>query len=120
MTLVERKPLRQQLSINTQIGEQARDMQNALDTIPLMVTRKVTGMYREPIVLGALRAPPVAIEAIRVVDATETPVKCGGLCHFVYKPEQGGALINSIDGMSLALNGGKQYTFSFRITYEGA
>jgi len=82
------------------------------------------GLYSEPMVLGAVSSNPSAIEAIRVVDLSgnqEAPViGAGGVAHFAWKPQLGGAVINSINGMTVAANGGKSYRFTFRVTYAAA
>jgi hypothetical protein len=116
-----RTRIRHQLTRDVGLGEQFRDAQQALDGIPVTVLRKVEMTYAEPMTLGGFARPPEGIEAIRVIDlsAQETPVTCGGLAHFVWKPRQGGAQIYSIDGMSVAANGGKPYRFTFRITFAG-
>lgn len=113
------KTLRKQLFTDVALGEQARDMQGALDTIPQVVLRKVEMTYTEPMVLGNLRAQPEGLEVLRIIDLgnQEKPVPCGGLVHYVWSPVQGGAKITSIDGMSVPLNGNKPYRFTFRITY---
>ena len=97
-------------------------MQGAFDTIPHVVLRKMELTYSEPMTLK-LRQRPEGIEVLRVVSLVanqEIPVKCGTAVHYVWRPDVAGAQITSIDGMSMALNGAKQYRFTFRITYEGA
>ena len=113
--------IRHQLAREASLGESLRDAQSSLDIVPLIVLRRVEMPYAEPMVLGGMDRSPEFIEA-RVVDldAPEAPVNCGSLCHFVWKPAQGGAQITSIDGMSVAANSGKKYRFTFRLTFAPA
>lgn len=122
MPLQQRKQIRYQLSRDTVQGEQGRDIQGALDSIPEVRLRKLTAVYTEPLTLGTFPKQPEGIELLRVVDmsAPEIPVLCGQSCHFVWQPQNGGAVVKSIDGMSVAANGGKRYRFTFRITYEAS
>lgn len=112
--------LRKQLFSDTNIGELARDVQQAFEQTPRMIFKTFEGLYTEPMTVLALQSPPLSVELVRVLDlaAQETPVKCGGLCHYVWSPQNGGCKITSIDGMSVAVNGNKAYRFTFRITYE--
>lgn len=111
--------IRHQLSRDAVLGEQFRDTQQSLDAIPSTVLRRITTLYAEPLVLGSFSQEPEGIELLRIVDlsAQEKPVTCGSLCHFVWRPLLGGAQITSVDGMSIAANGGKKYRFTFRITF---
>jgi hypothetical protein len=111
--------LRKQLFQDATLGEQARDIQGGFDAIPIVILRTLVALYSEPLALGTLIDKPVAIEVIQVVDqsAQETPVKCGTACHFVWRPQNGGAVITNIDGMSPTVNGGRSYRFTFRITF---
>lgn len=117
-----RPRIRNQLANSVALGEQLRDTQQGIDTIPLMVQRRIDMAYSEPLVLGNLLRSPDSIEVVRVLDlsAQETPVPAGGLCHFTWNPKKGGAQIMSIDGMSVAANGGKKYRFTFRLSYAPA
>jgi hypothetical protein len=114
--------IRNQLSRDVTLGEQFRDAQQSLDAIPTIVHRKLEVQYTEPLVLGGFSQQPDGIEVLRVIDlnAQETPLSCGGLAHFVWKPDKGGAHITSIDGMSVAANGGKKYRFTFRLSFTPA
>lgn len=115
--MANRPQLRQRLFDDQQLGEHARDIQDALDALDRTERKTVEAAYQEPMTL-ALNEQPVAIEAIRVIDlsAQGTPVTCGSLCSFVWGTS--GARITSIDGMSTVLHGGKRYRFTFRISYE--
>lgn len=114
-----RQRIRHQLTQDVSMGEQFRDTQQSLDVIPLVVMRRIELPYSEPLTLGNLTRSPDGIEVLRVIDlgAQETPLHVGGLCHFVWRPGKGGAQIESIDGMTVAADGGKKYRFTFRITY---
>lgn len=113
--------IRHQMTQSAELGEQFRDIQRAFDAIPIIILRKnIEVEYQEPLTLGKLDSEPDAIECIRVVDlaAQETPVLgAGGVCHYVWRPDRGGAQLTSINGMTLAANGGKKYRFTFRLTY---
>jgi hypothetical protein len=112
--------IRQQLLKDPDLAEQFRDVQRALDSIPTVLIRKIEVDYQEPLVIGNLTNEPDAIECIRLIDllSQETTVLgAGGVCHYVWRPDRGGAQIMSINGMSVAANGGKRYRFTFRITY---
>lgn len=111
--------VRMQLTDDPKLGENFRDIQRAFDAIPIVLLRKIETEYREPLVLGSMDNEPDGIEVMRIVDLAkpETPVRVGGLCHYVWRPDRGGAQIYAIDGMTLAANGGKKYRFTFRLTY---
>lgn len=113
--------IRYQLQGQPELAEAFRDVQRAFDSLPTVLLRKIDAMYyTEPLILSNLEQEPEAIELIRVfeVAAPETPVVgAGGVCHYVWLPQEGGARITSINGMSLAANGGKKYRFTFRLTY---
>lgn len=120
MTVNGRRQLRYPLSRDTEQGERARDIQGALDTIPVVFLRTVETTYSEPLTIGTLPSRPEGVELLNIVDQNGTlmPVLCGSLCAFEWKPDNGGAQVTSIDGMSVGLNGGKRYRFTFRITYK--
>lgn len=111
--------IRYQLTKNPELGESFRDVQRAFDAIPQVMLRKVEVEFSSVLVLGNMDNEPDGIELLRIIDlsAPEKPVGCGSLCHYVWRPDKGGALIYAIDGMTLAANGGKKYRFTFRITY---
>lgn len=111
--------IRRQLADDPEVGEQWRDIQRALDSMPTVLLRKVDVRYAEPLVLGNMVNQPDAIEVIRVLDlnAPETVLRAGPACDYVWRPDRGGAQITGITGMTLAANGGKLYRFLFRLTY---
>lgn len=120
MPLNPNQTIRRQFLGDAATGENFRDVQGHIDSQHRVTIRVVENIYNEPMTLGNLVAPPDAIELIRIIDlsAQETPVKCGSLVHFVWAPQQGGARVTSIDGLSQTLNGGKRYRFTFRFTYQ--
>ena len=114
-----RRQLRKQLFERTDVGELARDVQAVLDTIPVWVSKTYEGFYQEPLVLNVGPDEPESIELRRIVNlTTQLPVQCGSLCHFDWKPTQGGAYITSIDGLSPST--AVRYRMIFRITFPSA
>lgn len=112
--------VRQQMLQNPEFGELFRDIQRAFDSMPTELLRKIEMMYTEPLVLGHLEQEPESIELVRIIDLAnqDTPVvNAGGICQFSWLPAEGGAHIKSINGLSLAANGGKKYRLTFRLTY---
>lgn len=99
-------------------GANARAVQNVLMTLPRFVSATFDSQYSEPMPLSVGALEPQAIELVRIVNlrAPETPVLCGSMVHWLFKPRQGGALITSIDGLSPL--DGNTYRFTFRITYK--
>lgn len=110
--------LRQQLLQDQTLGELARDCQKIFDLINPCTYKKFREFYKEPMVLGIFTEAPLAIEMVRItpVVGAENPVLCGGLVHFVYKPQKGGAIITSIDGLSPTPR--TEYDYVFKITFE--
>lgn len=110
--------LRRQTYQTQEVGQLARDTQAAFQRFVPQELRTVEDLYREPMTLGQLTAEPAGIELIRIVSLTApaTPVKSGSMVHFVFRPENGGAVITSIDGLSTVVNTAR-YRFVFRITY---
>jgi hypothetical protein len=99
-------------------GANTRAVQNVLMTLPRFVSATFDSQYSEPMPLNVGALEPQAIELVRIVNlrAPETPVACGSMVHWVYRPDQGGAQITSIDGLSPL--DGNMYRFTFRITYK--
>lgn len=101
------------------LGELARDIQSIFDSIPQQLVRTFDDFYREPLVIGTLQTEPTAIELIRITNlsAPESPVLCSGLCHWTWNPQQGGASVYSIAGLTPSTS--VRYRFTFRIMYAG-
>lgn len=102
------------------LGALARDSQEIIAKIPVTELRMVETLYSEPMTLGQLVDEPFSIECVRVINmfAPQVPVKCGGMAHFVWKPENNGAVITSIDGMSPTLDAAIRFRFYYRITFK--
>lgn len=117
--MTTRRRIRQQVSTDVGLGEQFRDAQQGQDVVPLTLLRRVTMNYTEPLAIGAMKQAPEGIEAMRVIDLSsqEAVLLAGSFCNFVWRPNKGGAVVTSIDGMSIAANGGRRYRFTFRLTY---
>lgn len=110
---LERKLLEDQA-----MGVLARDVQKVFNLLNPYVYKRFREYYTEPMTLGIFSAPPLCIELVRItaVVQAEQPVKCGGLVHYVYKPQKGGAIITNIDGLSPVVR--TQYDFVFKVTFE--
>ena len=110
--------LRQQLLQDQALGDIARDVQKVFDLLNPVTYKKFREYYTEPMVLGVFSEAPLSIELVRIATVTqpELPVRCGGLVHFVYKPQRGGAIITNIDGLSPVVR--TQYDFVFKVTFE--
>jgi hypothetical protein len=112
--------LRKQLFKDRELGEHARDVQHVLDTIPRFISRKVIGYYTEPMTLVSPLAgvEPESIELTRIVSLVtpEQPVNCGSMVHYVWKPQNNGCVVTSIDGLTPSNT--VKYRFTFRFSYE--
>lgn len=99
-------------------GANARAAQNVFSSLPRFVTLTIDGAYIEPMALNVGGEEPQAIELVRITNlfAPDSPVPCGSMCHWTYRPDFGGALIASIDGLTSAPD--SRYRFTFRITYK--
>lgn len=109
------------LQVDPALGTLARDTQRVFNQINPVTYRRVRAFYTEPMVLGIFKEAPLCIELARVtqVVGAEEPVRCGGLCHFNYKPKAGGAIITNIDGLTTVPTP-VQYDFVFRVTFEAS
>jgi hypothetical protein len=99
----------------------ARDAQSILSRIPVTEHRTVEEFYHEPIVMGGMREEPFCIECVRIVNllnAQTNVTECTGFVNFTWLPNNGGAFIQNIGGLTVAANGGTKYRFYFRITYR--
>lgn len=117
--MTDNTQLRKQLFPKQDLGDHARDVQGALDTIPRFVDRTLEAFYTEPMALGSPIAgkQPQSIELTRITSLStpETPVLCGSMVHFVWKPQNAGAQVTSIDGLTPST--AVKYRFVFRFTY---
>jgi hypothetical protein len=111
--------LRRQSHDDKALGDLSRDTQGAFGRFLPQEIRVIEEFYKEPMTLGQFASEPTGIELLRVINlyAPEVPVKCGSLVHYTFKPLQGGAVITSIDGLSMPINGTQRMRFVFRITY---
>ena len=117
MTPLNDMQLRKQLFEKLDLGEHARDVQQLFDLVPRMFTKTTESAYTQPMVLGGFDEQPESIELVRIIDlnAQETPVACGSMVHYVWKPQRGGAQITSIDGLTPSPS--TKYRFTFRLTF---
>jgi len=111
---------RQAFDDDRNLGEHSRDVREALDTIPRFIYRTFERYYAEPMIIGNLTEEPLTIVLERVVNlnAAETPVLCGSMVHYVWKPQLGGARVTSIDGLTPSTS--VKYRFVFRLSFAPA
>jgi hypothetical protein len=115
--------LRKQIFDKQDLGEHARDVQQSLDTIPRFVPKELETFYTEPMALGSPIAniEPKSIKLTRIVSLVkpETPVLCGELVHFNWKPQNGGAIVTSIDGLTPSTSIKYRMRFEFEYPAKG-
>ena len=102
----------------SELGQLARDAQDIFRRIPVIEHRMFDSNYVEPMVIGQLAEEPFCIELVRLVNLSSpavTPTAMSTLIYFTWLPSQGGAIINSIDGLTPGLT---KYRFFFRVTYR--
>jgi hypothetical protein len=92
--------IRKRLWKDKDLGELARDIDDALALIPTLKIKKFDAPYTEPLDVGYDHAPELVLCRIRRVSALETPTLTGGFCHFVWDGVRSRIRINSIDGMT--------------------
>jgi hypothetical protein len=111
--------LAQTLIQDPTVGKLAQDTQKIFNLINPVSYKEFQREYTEPMALGVFSEPPLCIELVRVtsVAQTEQPVRSGGMVHYVYKPQKGGAIITSIDGFT-PTTPRTFYNFVFRITFR--
>lgn len=99
-------------------GANSRAVQQVLMSQPRFATTSFEGFYTEPLVLNVGAEQPESIELTRITNklAPDSPVTCGSMVHWSFRPDLGGAQILSIDGLSPL--SGITYRFTFRITYK--
>lgn len=117
--MTDNTQLRKQIFTKQDLGDHARDTQHAFDTIPQFLTKQLDAFYTEPMALGSPvpNVEPESIELTRITSLVkpETPVLCGSMVHYTWKPQNGGAVVTSIDGLSPSTS--IKYRFNFRFTY---
>jgi hypothetical protein len=115
--------LRKQIFDKQDLGDTARDTQRAFDTIPRFVSKDLEAFYTEPLALGSPIAliEPKSIELVRIVSLVtpEVPVLCGRMVHFNWKPQNGGAIVTSIDGLTPSTTIKYRMRFSFEYAAKG-
>ena len=111
--------LRKQLFDKRDLGEHARDTQGAFDTIPRFVPKTLEAYYTEPMALGSpianIEPDSIRLERIVNLNQPETPVLCGSMVHYNWKPQNGGAIVTSIDGLTPSTS--IKYRFKFEFKY---
>lgn len=111
--------LRKQIFDKPDLAEHARDTQRALSSIPRFLSKTLEAFYTEPMAIGSPIADiePDSIELVRITSLVtpEKPVLCGDMVHYVWKPQNGGALVTSIDGLTPSTS--IKYRFRFRFEY---
>jgi hypothetical protein len=98
-----------------------RDAQTLFQKIPVIEQRIVEEFYKEPSAMGGLQEEPFSIELVRIVNllnAQTLVTACTGFVNFVWLPNNGGASIQNVGGLSVAANGATKYRFYYRITYR--
>jgi len=115
--------LRKQIFDKQDLGEHARDVQQSLDTVARFVPKELETFYTEPMALGSPIAniEPKSIKLTRIVSLVkpETPVLCGELVHFNWKPQNGGAIVTSIDGLTPSTSIKYRMRFEFEYPAKG-
>lgn len=115
--------LRKQIFDKQDLGEHARDVQQSLDTVARFVPKELETFYTEPMALGSPIAniEPKCIKLTRIVSLVkpETPVLCGELVHFNWKPQNGGAIVTSIDGLTPSTSIKYRMRFEFEYPAKG-
>lgn len=106
-----------QVTTDAITGANSRATQQAMMSAPRVVYLEFISAYIEPFAIPVPEAPlTIVLERIFNTRQPNVPLLDGGMCHWVYQPALGGALIYSIDG--LTSDAGSLYGFTFRITYK--
>jgi hypothetical protein len=110
--------LRKQLFDKQDLGDHARDTQGALNSIPRYFTKKLDAYYTEPMALGSpvanIEPQSIRLERITNIAIPETPVLCGEMVHYNWKPQNGGAIVTSIDGLTPSTTVKYRFVFEFK------
>jgi|SRR3982750_82488 len=120
MTVTTDPKLRRQVWPDRGQKEQAGDIQQALDRMPLVVLRTLESFYSEPLVIGQLTREPAGVELLRIISLVtpEQAVICSCNCSYVWKPQLGGLQILSINGLRPSTT--IKYRMTFRLTFQAA
>lgn len=98
-------------------GANQRAVQLVLMSQPRFAFQVIDTAYVEPMAINVGLEEPLCIELVRIVNKFSTdPVLCGTAVHWIFMPTQGGAIVNSIDG--LTSDPLSSYKMTFRITYK--
>lgn len=103
----QRPRLRALMARDPELADHARDVQRALDSIPLLRIVEFTDTYAEPMLVGLERAPAMLLCSVRKDDAPEDVI---GITQTVsFKATRTGVSIPSLAGLTLAT----RYRFTF-------
>lgn len=121
--MTDNTQLRKQLFDKQDLGEHARDTQRAFDTIPRILSKTLEAYYSEPMTLGSpiTGEEPESIRLARITSIVtpEQPVLCGDMVHYVWKPQQNGCVVTSIDGLSPSTTLKYRFVFDFKFPAKG-
>ena len=108
-----KRQLRKRMWKDKDMGDLARDVDDALADIPFLKLKKFEAPYTEPFYVAADKEPEILIMGrIRnITDLAQQPVLTGALCHFQWDGARKRCVINSIDGMTAT--SGVLYRFTF-------
>lgn len=103
---------------HAELSDVARNTQEVVGTIPVVELVPVVQLYAEPMYV-ALSEEPYALELARIVnvEAPEDHPVCSGMVHWVWEPQNGGARIDRIEGMTTAAYDQTRFKFFYRVTY---
>jgi hypothetical protein len=117
--MTDNTQLRKQIFPKQDLGDHARDTQRSFDTIPRVIEKTLDAYYTEPMALGSpianIKPSSIKLTHIESLVTPETPVLCGGMVHFNWKPQNGGAIVTSIDGLTPSTS--TKYRFVFEFSY---
>jgi hypothetical protein len=86
------------------VGDFARDVSEALSTIPFLKIKRFEAPYTEPFYVSS-NVEPEGLLCLRIIrvgsgQLQQSPVLTGALCHFTWDGQKRRIVIESIDGMS--------------------
>jgi len=104
--------IRKRLWEDKDLGELARDVDDAFSALVNLEVKEFDAIYTEPFYVGSDYEPKILFcGRIRNVEQLETPLLTGGLCHFVGEASKQRLRVNSIDGLTTGT--GIVYRFTF-------